>query len=759
MKCKKVKGDHKDRKNYDDLNEFFWTSKCFSYRYSTATDDTDAIVEAGLAGGALPEESVLPPVTEGLLAAPKTFLEKRSWFKGIMALNRLVEWHIVTFYLLAVLAFSRHLVWGWVYSLQVFSGVFWIYNILGLGWELLDVWGDYPAIELSGTSVCGSGLKILFRFVVLIYQTLYLMWTFGPTDGSYFGLEEDSNFWWWQYVWLSLLCMVPYTFEALLNVYPVTTTRLCTSNNDYLQSFLNILYPMSRLYVGKECHESFKHAKDYMVFWITMIAFKLVFSYRFEVSAMVLPTLEITDDYINYHNMSFEKMSLLLVLRWLPQFLVYTIDMSIWYALWQAFAGTSVGLQDNLGSVRDINDIRDNFVRAPEAFCKKMLSDDAGSRKGSSANFNSRDSLNNVTEATKLLDAAESQRLQSYVNNLLDVRIQKWVMFSAAWNEVIDQMRQEDILSNRERDYLLFSRFDGFSQAIYLPVFQTAGVIDEVLAEIERPQEDVPLDTDAELFRPVVEHTTMRTAVSEVWELGSFVLVHLMGHVHNTDIASIMNMVLRWSESGSLCDHVKMAHIRKAMVQFKGLISLLDKSLKRRKPITKGKPKAVAQKSNRASVAVAQSLAKSGGGNIRRAISASSLSAMEVTSDFSRPEQGYTLQRQVHKTVIVDALRDQVREKFRNMISCLKGLLKNSNEDLESRDVLDRITFMLSMENGFMWDDSYASEQLDKLSKDDLVTKVLTKGKSTYPCLLFFLLTRFHNSSSSSQLLLSAFQF
>jgi len=220
-----------------------------------------------------------------------------------------------------------------------------------------------------------------------------------------------------------------------------------------------------------------------MFFWITMIAFKLIFSYRFEVSAMVLPTLELTDDYINYHNMSFFRMSLLLVCRWLPQFLVYTIDMSIWYALWQAFAGTAVGLEDNLGSVRDINDIRDNFVRAPEAFCKKMLSDDPGSRKGSSANFNSRDSLNSVTEATKLLDSAESQRLQSYVNNLLDVRIQKWVMFSAAWNEVIDQMRQEDIISNRERDYLLFSRFDGFSQAIYLPVFQTAGVIDEVLGD------------------------------------------------------------------------------------------------------------------------------------------------------------------------------------------------------------------------------------------------------------------------------------
>ena len=42
-------------------------------------------------------------------------------------------------------------------------------------------------------------------------------------------------------------------------------------------------------------------------------------------------------------------------------------------------------------------------------------------------------------------------------------------MFSAVWNEIIDHFRLEDILSNEERDNLKFSRFDGFSQVIYLP--------------------------------------------------------------------------------------------------------------------------------------------------------------------------------------------------------------------------------------------------------------------------------------------------
>jgi callose synthase len=125
----------------------------------------------------------------------------------------------------------------------------------------------------------------------------------------------------------------------------------------------------------------------YFFFWGTLMAWKLFFSYIFEVYAMVLPTLQLTDDCMNYPDQSFAKMSVLLTMRWLPQFIVYLIDMSIWYAAWQAFAGTSVGFSEHLGDVRSIHDIRENFGRAPENFCQKMLSPDAGSRRGSSASF------------------------------------------------------------------------------------------------------------------------------------------------------------------------------------------------------------------------------------------------------------------------------------------------------------------------------------------------------------------------------------
>ena len=90
-----------------------------------------------------------------------------------MAMSRIVEWHIVTFYLLAVVAFSRDLVWGWVYTLQVASGVFVLFNSLGLCWGLLEVWSSYPGIHLSGTAVFGSAFVLVARFLILVYQALY----------------------------------------------------------------------------------------------------------------------------------------------------------------------------------------------------------------------------------------------------------------------------------------------------------------------------------------------------------------------------------------------------------------------------------------------------------------------------------------------------------------------------------------------------------------------------------------------------------
>jgi callose synthase len=719
----KSNADHQNKRNYDDFNEFFWSRSCLTYQYSledpSRTHDSD---DLGMLGAMPGEDSGLVPVSEGLASAPKTFLEKRSWLRGILALHRILEWHIVTFYLLATLAFSRELVWGWVHSLQVASAVFWIFNALHLTWQLLEVWSCYPGIRLSGTAVCGSIFILVARFLCLVYQTLYLMWAFFPDHGSHLGIVADSTFWWWQYIWLSLLVMIPYFMEAWLQLVPSWAAKIYTSHNDYVQSFLNILYPLSRLYVGKEVQESVAHVAVYVLFWVTMMSWKLCFSYIFEVYSMVLPSLQLTDDYANFPDQSFTKMLLLLSLRWLPQFIVYLIDMSIWYAAWQAFAGTSVGFSNHLGDIRSMDDIRNNFGRAPESFCKKMLSPDAGSRRGSSASF-----LGSVgtdlSEGMSLL-GADMNKLQSYVNRLLDVRIQKWVMFSAAWNEIIEHFRTEDIISNAESDNLKFSQFDGFSQAIYLPVFQTAGVIGNVLSELERPAEEYKAErsgsyTDESFFRPINQHVTMQTAVAEVWELGAFFFQQVLGPLHSGDIQAAVAMINKWMESGEITAHVKLESIRRSMDDFVAAVNILHQGITSRKPALQPRSTKKKRATN------AKPKAPTSGG-MRRVVSAGSFSSMDTDKPRdSKVQDAKPVEAPPEE--MIDALRDKVRDQLRNLVHSIKRLLKNTDVDAESRDVLDRLTFLASMENGFFWDDAYASDQLDDISKNTTFKAVLKK--------------------------------
>jgi callose synthase len=156
----------------------------------------------------------------------------------------------------------------------------------------------------------------------------------------------------------------------------------------------------------------------------------------------------------------------------------------------------------NLGDVKDFSDIRRNFEKMPHAFCTKIVAENPNLSHASSSNMLS--SIDNPSilndfpadESTGLLNAANTtdrnsfqNGLQQFVNDatkrLLDVRIQKWVFFSAAWNEIIDHFREEDIISNKEMGNLKFSRFPHFKQPIYLPVFQTAGVVDQCVRDVE----------------------------------------------------------------------------------------------------------------------------------------------------------------------------------------------------------------------------------------------------------------------------------
>ena len=451
-------------------------------------------------------------------------------------------------------------------------------------------------------------------------------------------------------------------------------------------------------------------------------------------------------------------------------------------------------------------DIRANFTKAPHAFCTKIVAPVSSAARLVHAVSCSNLQLSGLTseseeqkvvstkistETTSLLSAGDSggsfsisigsynappvfqSHMNAATNRLLDVRIQKWVFFSEAWNEIIDHFREEDIISNREMGYLKFSTFRrregegvgkcyGFSKPIYLPVFQTAGVVERCISVLENPVvgagdvgdavdgPDTTHDTpDTLVFAHILADVTMTTAVSECWELGSYVLRELLGPVHRDDVDHILGAVSSWCNDGVLAERLGVDQLRTTVGGFIGVINTLMVGVKGRKRTSSG----------RSSSNTVPNGSKNG--SLKKALSTNSLSSLRTSLrttdigsgggggggdglDLSDPTQLDDVDHNLDTSTFadscydssIDALRDQVRDKVRAFGHSFKGMLKAN--DCVGRDgglvvakdvkeVGDRLTFLLSLENGFMWDDSYASGRLDAVGENGLFSEVLAK--------------------------------
>ena len=137
------------------------------------------------------------------------------------------------------------------------------------------------------TKYFGYMIRLIAGYLVLVYQCVYYHWSFRP-DGSAVlpgttsiwnshlddrghlvtGQGNGGNFWWWQYLWLSLFASALYITQSFLSLFPSVGSRFMTWNNDYWQALLNICYPLSQQYTAKEVHVASHKVRYYLLFLV-----------------------------------------------------------------------------------------------------------------------------------------------------------------------------------------------------------------------------------------------------------------------------------------------------------------------------------------------------------------------------------------------------------------------------------------------------------------------------------------------------------
>ncbi|KAF4373230.1 hypothetical protein G4B88_007243 [Cannabis sativa] len=162
---------------------------------------------------------------------------------------------------------------------------------------------------------------------------------------------------------------------------------------------------------------------------------------------------------------------------------VYFMDAQIWYAIFSTLFGGIHGAFSHLGEIRTLGMLRSRFESVPLAFSRRLMP-------------------STDTDHSKQKNLDPSQVRKNIAN------------FSQVWNEFIYSMREEDLISNRDRDLLLVPYCSNEVSVVQWPPFLLASKIPIALDMAK----DFKGKDDNELFKKIKSDDYMYSAVIECYE-------------------------------------------------------------------------------------------------------------------------------------------------------------------------------------------------------------------------------------------------
>ncbi|KAJ1406429.1 1,3-beta-glucan synthase component-domain-containing protein, partial [Ochromonadaceae sp. CCMP2298] len=202
------------------------------------------------------------------------------------------------------------------------------------------------------------------------------------------------------------------------------------------------------------------------------------------------------------------------------------------------------------------------------------------------------------------------------------------------------------------------------------------------------------------------------------------------------DVERLVLVLASWAESNDLFSRFTADALPKLVAHITSIVSALKAALPKRQKAPVVTPDFLIQQQSQALHRKSEYTSEMGGGRVKKSVSTGFLSALNESNDEQTGQTASQIARQFQKLqpfrkdqVLLDNLRDRVREDVRNLLTILRSALKvNTLISAEGQDLVDRIVFILSLESGFIWNDVYASAQLDDLATDPRVSRALAKA-------------------------------
>ncbi|XP_011086981.1 callose synthase 1 [Sesamum indicum] len=553
---------HPQWRNYDDLNEYFWSVNCFRLGWPMRAD-ADFFC--------LPIEDILAERSEDNISVKGdrwigkiNFVEIRSFWHIFRSFDRMWSFFILCLQAMIVLSWNASGNISAIFEDDVFKKVLSIFitaPILKLAQAVLDIIMSWKArMSMSLHVKLRYILKVVSAaaWLIVLSVTYAYGWKnpprFAQTIKNWFGNGQGSPS---LFIIAVLIYLSPNMLSALLFLFPFIRRYL--ERSDYKIVRLMMWWSQPRLYVGRGMQESTFSVFKYTMFWVLLLAAKLAFSFYVEIKPLVGPTKEIMRVRISHYEwhefFPRAKNNLGVVIAlWAPIIIVYFMDTQIWYAIFSTIFGGIYGAFRRLGEIRTLGMLRSRFLSLPGAFNACLIPAEKD-------------------EKPKGLKATFSRKFPEIRSN----KEKEAARFSQMWNKIIESFREEDLINNREMNLLLVPyRADRELDLIQWPPFLLASKLPIAL--------DMAKDSngrDRELNKRLNTDIYMRCAIRECYASCKNIINFLvLGEREKLVIKEIFSKVDHHIEEGDLLRELNMSALPSLYDNFVQLIEYLRENKK-----------------------------------------------------------------------------------------------------------------------------------------------------------------------------------
>uniref|UniRef100_A0A0E0K7D1 1,3-beta-glucan synthase n=1 Tax=Oryza punctata TaxID=4537 RepID=A0A0E0K7D1_ORYPU len=524
-RSKTTKSKHSHWRNYDDLNEYFWSRDCFRLGWPMRADaDFFKTPDYPFHDEVSGENR---RVGSGQWMGKVNFVEIRSFWHIFRSFDRMWSFLILSLQAMIIIAWNGGTPSD-IFDAGVFKQVLSIFitaAILKLGQAILDIilsWKARRSMSLAGK------LRYILKLISAAAWVVILPVTYAYTWENPTGLARTIKSWLGDgqnqpslYILAVVIYLAPNMLSAVLFLFPVLRRALERSN-------LKVV--------------------TFMMWWS-------------QIKPLVRPTKDIMKEPIRtfqWHEFfphGNNNIGIVIAL-WAPIILVYFMDTQIWYAIFSTLIGGIYGACRRLGEIRTLGMLRSRFESLPKAFNQRLIPSDSNKRRGLRAAFSSK-----PTKAPE--DSKEEEKIAA--------------RFAQIWNLIITSFREEDLIDNREKDLLLVPYCkDRDMDIIQWPPFLLASKIPIAL--------DMAADSDGkdrDLKKRVKSDPYFTYAIKECYaSFKNIIYTLVVGTKERDVIQKIFTVVDDHIAQDTLIKEFNMSNLPTLSKKFVELLELLQKNNK-----------------------------------------------------------------------------------------------------------------------------------------------------------------------------------